>query len=53
MKRLGMKMSAADIYNVNKASLMDAVPQFNGGCTSELISPKGIISMAIIYFLCD
>jgi hypothetical protein len=27
MKKLGMKMSVADIYDVNKSSLKDAVPQ--------------------------
>jgi len=43
MKNLGMKMSAADIYDVNKSSLKDAVPHFNGGCTSEVISPKGLL----------
>ncbi len=43
MKHLGMKMTAADIYNVNKSSLKDAVPQFNGGCTSEIISNKGLL----------
>ncbi|MGK4566970.1 S46 family peptidase [Flavobacterium sp. 3HN19-14] len=43
MKSLGMKMSASDIYDVNKSSLKDAVPQFNGGCTSEVISPKGLL----------
>jgi hypothetical protein len=43
MKNLGMKMSASDIYSVNKSSLKDAVPHFNGGCTSEVISPKGLL----------
>ncbi|WP_396182881.1 S46 family peptidase [Flavobacterium sp.] len=43
MKSLGMKMSAKDIYDVNKSSMKDAVPQFNGGCTSEVISSKGLI----------
>lgn len=43
MKSLGMKMSADDIYSVNKSSLMNAVPHFNGGCTSEVISPKGLL----------
>ena len=43
MKNLGMKISVEDIYSVNKSSLKDAVPQFNGGCTSEVISPKGLI----------
>ena len=43
MKSLGMKMTAKDIYDTNKSSLKDAVPQFNGGCTSEVISPKGLL----------
>lgn len=43
MKSLGMKMSIADIYDVNQSSLKDAVPQFNGGCTSEVISPQGLL----------
>jgi hypothetical protein len=43
MKSLGMKMSAKDIYDTNKSSLKDAVPHFNGGCTSEVISPKGLL----------
>lgn len=43
MKSLGMKISASDIYDVNKSSLKDAVPHFDGGCTSEVISPKGLL----------
>ncbi|WP_333695371.1 S46 family peptidase [Flavobacterium sp.] len=43
MKSLGMKMSAKDIYDVNKSSMKDAVPHFNNGCTSEVISPKGLL----------
>lgn len=43
MQNLGMKMSAEDIYSVNNSSLKDAVPHFNGGCTSEVISPKGLV----------
>ncbi|MDN6279955.1 MAG: S46 family peptidase [Psychroflexus sp.] len=43
MQNLGMKMSAEDIYSVNQSSLKDAVPHFNGGCTSEVISPKGLV----------
>lgn len=43
MKSLGMKISVKDIYDVNQSSLKDAVPHFNGGCTSEVISPKGLI----------
>ena len=43
MKNLGMKMSVKEIYDVNNSSIKDAVPHFNGGCTSEVISPKGLI----------
>lgn len=43
MQTLGMKMSVEDIYSVNKSSIKDAVPQFNGGCTSEVISPNGLL----------
>lgn len=43
MKNLGMKISAEDIYSVNKSSLKDAVPHFDGGCTAEMISDKGLL----------
>ncbi|RZJ33867.1 MAG: S46 family peptidase [Flavobacterium sp.] len=43
MKSLGMKISAQDIYDANRPGIKDAVPQFNGGCTAEMISPKGLL----------
>ena len=43
MKSLGMKISADDIYSVNHSSLKDAVPHFDGGCTAEMISSKGLL----------
>ncbi len=43
MKTLGMKITAEQIYSVNKSSIKDAVPQFDGGCTAEVISDKGLI----------
>ena len=43
MSNLGMKMTIKDIYDVNKASIKDAVPQFDGGCTAEMISAKGLL----------
>ena len=43
MKSLGMKISAKDIFNPDKASIKDAVVQFDGGCTAEIISPKGLL----------
>lgn len=43
MKELGMKISAKDIFNPNKPSIKDAVVQYDGGCTGEIISPKGLL----------
>ncbi len=43
MTSLGSKLSAEDIYSVNQSSLKDAIGHFNGGCTSEIISPKGLV----------
>lgn len=43
MQSLGMKMTAKDIYDVNQSSLKDAIVHFNGGCTSEIISEKGLL----------
>jgi len=43
MKGLGMKISAADIYSINKGSLKDAIVSFGGFCTAEVISDKGLI----------
>jgi hypothetical protein len=43
MKALGCKLDADAIYNINKPSLKDAVCQFDGGCTAEMISPQGLL----------
>ena len=43
MQHLGMKLSAKDIYDINNSSLKDAIVHFNGGCSSEIISPKGLL----------
>jgi hypothetical protein len=43
MMQLGSKMTAKDIYDVNNSSLKDAIVHFNGGCTSEIISPNGLL----------
>jgi len=43
MQLLGSKMTAEDIYSVNNSSLKDAIVHFNGGCTSEVISPNGLL----------
>ncbi len=43
MQSKGMKMTAADIYSVNNGSLKDAIVQFGGGCTGEVISSTGLL----------
>ncbi|MCX7651069.1 MAG: S46 family peptidase [Flavobacteriales bacterium] len=43
MRRLGMKISAEDIYHANRACLKDAVFLFGGGCTSEIVSRQGLL----------
>ena len=43
MKAKGMKLSAEDIYSVNQSSIKDAIFQFGGGCTSEIVSSKGLL----------
>ncbi len=43
MQEMGAQLTADDIYNPNQTSLNDAVIQFNGGCTGEIVSPKGLI----------
>ncbi len=43
MQSRGFKLTAEDIYSVNQTSLKDAICQFGGGCTAELISQKGLL----------
>ncbi|MFM2285346.1 MAG: hypothetical protein RLZZ543_843 [Bacteroidota bacterium] len=43
MKQMGMKISAEDIYSVNKSSMKDAVVLFGRGCTGEVISKEGLL----------
>ena len=43
MTSLGFKLSAEDIYSVNKASMKDAIVIFGGGCTGEIVSSQGLI----------
>ncbi len=43
MQDLGLKLTAEDIYSINHSSLKDAIVQFGGGCTAEIVSPQGLI----------
>ena len=44
MRNIGCRLTAEDIYNINHASLKDAIVQFGGGCTGEVISQQGLVS---------
>lgn len=43
MQKMGLKLSADDIYSINHASLKDAIVQFGRGCTGEIVSPHGLL----------
>jgi hypothetical protein len=43
MRKMGMKLRAKDIYDINKSSLKDAIVSLGGFCTAEVISDKGLI----------
>lgn len=43
MQAFGMQLTAEDIYSVNKSSMKDAIAQFGGGCTAEVISSQGLL----------
>src|SRR5665811_1106273 len=43
MTELGLKLSAEDIYSLNKVSVKDAIVIFGGGCTAEIVSSQGLI----------
>ena len=43
MKDLGCRLTPEEIYSINNNSLKDAIVQFGGGCTGEIISDKGLL----------
>jgi hypothetical protein len=43
MVKKGLKLSKDQLYNINKASLKDAIVIFGGGCTGEIVSNQGLI----------
>ncbi len=43
MKELGLQISVSDIFNTTRPSIKDAIVQFGGGCTGEVISPQGLV----------
>ena len=43
LKAAGCKLTPQEIYSINKSSLKDAIVQFGGGCTGEMISRQGLL----------
>lgn len=43
MKKEGLKLTPEEIYSVNNSSLKDAIVQFGGGCTAEMVSKEGLL----------
>jgi hypothetical protein len=43
MKAKGLKLTAEQLYSINKGSLKDAIIIFGGGCTGEIVSAEGLI----------
>ena len=43
MKKLGLEISADEIYSPDAPSLKDAIGIFGGGCTGEIVSPNGLV----------
>ena len=43
MQKMGLQLTAEEIYSVNNSSLKDAIVQFGRGCTGEVISDQGLI----------
>jgi V8-like Glu-specific endopeptidase len=43
MQKMGLQLTAEEIYSINNASLKDAIVQFNRGCTAEIISDSGLV----------
>lgn len=43
MKAKGLKLTAEQIYSINKSSIKDAIIIFGSGCTGEIVSAEGLI----------
>lgn len=43
MQKQGLQLTAEEIYSINNNSLKDAIVQFGGGCTAEIISDQGLV----------
>ncbi|MGK9120768.1 S46 family peptidase [Olivibacter jilunii] len=43
MQKMGLQLTSEEIYSINHSSLKDAIVQFGGGCTAEIVSKDGLV----------
>ena len=43
MQKQGLQLTSEEIYSINNNSLKDAIVQFGGGCTAEMVSSQGLV----------
>ena len=43
MQKMGLQLTSDEIYSINHSSLKDAIVQFGGGCTAEIVSKDGLV----------
>lgn len=46
MQKMGLHLTADELYSANKACIKDAIVQFGYGCTGSLVSAEGLIMTA-------
>lgn len=45
MQKEGLHLTPEEIYSVNNSSMKDAILQFGGGCTAEIVFRKVLFSL--------
>lgn len=43
MQKMGLRLTAEELYSINHSSLKDAIVNFGGFCTAEVISKEGLL----------
>ena len=43
LQKMGLQLTAEELYSINNASLKDAIVSFSGYCTGEIISDQGLL----------
>ena len=43
MQKMGLNLTAEEIYSINNSSMKDAIVNFGNFCTAEVVSPDGLL----------